>query len=102
MRTRNKPEYQKKMAEERIELLFKEASKAAKGDAELARKYVKLAKKIAMRYNVRTPKKFKRMCCKYCYSLLAHNSKQRLKGGRLNIKCFSCNKTMRYLYKRKV
>ncbi len=100
MRTRNKPEYQKKLAEERIELLFKEAMDAKK-DAELARKYVHLAKKIGMRYNVRTPKKFKRMYCKYCYSLLVHNSKQRLKGGRLNIKCFSCNKTMRYLYKNK-
>ncbi|MBI2076529.1 MAG: hypothetical protein HYT72_04755 [Candidatus Aenigmarchaeota archaeon] len=101
MRSRNKPEYQLKIAAERIELLFKEAAKAA--NPEMAKNYVRLAKKIGMRYNVRIPKKFKRMYCKYCFSFLApDNSKMRLKGGRLNVKCFSCNKTMRYLYKRKV
>lgn len=94
---RAKPEYQKKIATERIELLFKEAVNA---DAETAKKYMKLAKKIGMRYNVRIPGKFKRMYCKYCFAFLP-NSKRRLKGGGLNIKCFSCNRTMRYLYKRK-
>ena len=94
---RSKPEYQKKIAAERIRILFKEAVNA---DAGMAKKYISLAKKIGMRYNVRIPKKFKRMYCKYCFSLLS-NSKRRLKNGKLTIKCFSCNRTMRYLYKGK-
>ncbi len=97
---RAKPEYQQKIAAERMQLLFKEAENVVKDNGELAKRYVKLAKKIGMRYNVRMPRKLKRLYCRYCYSFLTPgNSKRRLKSGKLNIKCFSCNKTMRYIYK---
>lgn len=96
-RSRKKPEYQLRIAKERIELLFEQAEKTK--DAEMARRYVKLAKKIGMRYNVRIPKHLKRKYCKYCYSMLPASGR-RLKNGIVTIKCLCCNKTIRYPYKK--
>jgi ribonuclease P protein subunit RPR2 len=98
-RSRKKPEYQLKIARERIEILFDEAEKARKDGPDLAKRYVQLAKKIGMRYNVRIPKHLKRKYCKYCYSMLPAEGR-RLKNGIVTIKCLSCNKTIRYPYKK--
>lgn len=97
---RRKPEDQIKIAKERIDILFKEAENVVRERPDLAKRYVKLAKKIGMRYNVRLGK-LKRKFCKYCYSffLPGLTCSQRLRKGRITIKCFSCNKTIRYPYK---
>lgn len=101
MRTRGrKPEYQLKIARERISILFDEAEKMAKEDKALARRYVQLARKIGMRYNVRLPRELKRKYCKYCKNLLL-DSQHRLKKGILVIKCKSCGRIIRYPYKGK-
>ena len=99
--TRGKrPEYQIKIAKERIAILFDEAEKMVKEDPELAKRYMKLAKRIGMRYNVRLGK-LKRRFCKYCYNyfLSGKTCTQRLKNGRINIKCLSCNRVTRIIYK---
>ena len=97
MKRGTKPLHQLKIARERIEILFSEAAKA---EPELARRYVKLAKKIGMRYNVRLGK-LKRRFCKHCYSYFtAENSKKRLTSGIMNVHCLSCNKITRMPYKR--
>jgi ribonuclease P protein subunit RPR2 len=95
-----KPETQIKIAKERIEILFKEAESVVSKRPDLAKRYIKLAKKIGMRYNVRLGE-FKRRFCKYCYSFLLPGvtCSQRLRNGRITIKCFSCNKTIHYPYK---
>lgn len=93
-----KPEYQLRIARERIGILFEEAEKAAREDKALARRYVELARKIGMRYNVRIPPRLKRKCCRNCHSLLL-SSLQRLKNGMIRIECSSCGKITRYPYK---
>ncbi len=92
MRSRKKPESQKKIARERIALLFQEATSS---DAENARRYMQLAKKIGMRYNVRLGR-LKRRFCRNCYAFFtAQNSKTRINNGTINIKCLSCNNVQR-------
>ena len=63
MKRREKPEEQIKIAKERIAILFKEADK----EPDMAKRYMKLAKKIGMRYNVRLGS-LKRRFCKECHS----------------------------------
>jgi len=97
---RGKPESQIRIAKERIDILFKEAEKTAKERPDLAKRYVRLAKKIGMRYNIRLGK-LKRRFCKHCFSYFVPGvtCSQRLRKGKVTIKCFSCNKTIRYPYK---
>ena len=96
-----KPAWQIKIAKERIDILFKEAQKMVKEDPNLAKRYVELARKIGMRYNVRIQKEFKRQYCKYCKAFLlpGFSSRQRLKKGILHITCLGCDKVMRIPYK---
>ena len=65
-----KAEEQVRIAKERIEVLFKEAKGAFKEDPKLANRYVKLARKIAMKYKVRIRPELKRRFCKHCYCYL--------------------------------
>jgi len=96
---RAKPEYQIKIAKERIGILIDHAVNASKDNPKMARRYYRLAKKIGMRYNVRMPKHLKRRFCKYCFSYL--ESGWRFKKGRMYITCSVCGKIIRYPYKPK-
>ena len=97
---KRRPEYQTQIAKERISILFKEAEKTVKEDPQLARRYVQLAKRIAMRYNVRLGRQ-RRKYCKYCntYFIYGLTARKRLKNGKINVKCLSCNKVIRYPYR---
>jgi ribonuclease P protein subunit RPR2 len=96
-RSRNKPEWQLKIAKERIDILFDEASKSKEKD--LQKRYVQLARKIGMRYNVRLTSEQKRHYCKYCESYFSGEAKRRLKEGILIITCPACKKVNRFPYK---
>jgi len=48
-----KPEWQSKIARERIEILFKIAERKLEGHPERSRRYIELARKIGLRYNIR-------------------------------------------------
>jgi ribonuclease P protein subunit RPR2 len=63
---RKKPGFLLQVVRERIEILFKLAEKELKAHPERARRYVSLARKLGMRYNVRFPRKLKRKFCKRC------------------------------------
>ncbi|MBI5060772.1 MAG: ribonuclease P [Candidatus Aenigmarchaeota archaeon] len=93
-----KPEHQIRIAKERILILFDEAAKMVKEDSALANRYVALARKIGMRYNVRLPTNLKRKVCKYCKAFLQPGvtSSVRLKNGCVRVKCFNCNKMIFY------
>ena len=97
-RSRSKPEWQIKIAKERIDILFSEAAKSK--DRTMQSRYVKLAKKIGMRYNVRIPGKFKRTYCKHCYYYFSAGVKRRLKNGLLTVKCPGCDRVARFPYKK--
>ncbi|MCD6381752.1 MAG: hypothetical protein J7L43_02120 [Candidatus Aenigmarchaeota archaeon] len=93
----------KKIAKERIQILFEEAEKAAKKDRfELADRYVELARKIGMRYNVRIPRELKRRFCKYCYTYLYPGKTAEVKIDSkkkvVKVKCLKCGKVMNFPY----
>ncbi len=55
-----------KIARERIERLLQLAEENARVHPERARRYVQLARRIAMKYRVRIPRHWKRRFCKKC------------------------------------
>lgn len=103
MRKSQKPDWQTKIAKERIEILFRLAEKEFKSHPERSKRYIELARKIGLRYNVRLYKDEKRKFCKNCNILLkpGMTSKIRLDKSTktINVQCLNCNKVYRYPYK---
>jgi ribonuclease P protein subunit RPR2 len=95
---------QEKLALERVRELFKQAESefSSKEGKVLANRYVKLARRIAMKYRISIPSPLKRKFCKHCYSFLKPgvNSRVRLAKKRVIIACQECNKFMRLPYKK--
>ncbi|RMD58032.1 ribonuclease P [Candidatus Woesearchaeota archaeon] len=83
----------KRIAKERIDALFEQASIRP----QFAKRYVRLARKIATRYNVRIPARLKRRYCKECNSYLVpgKNCSIRTREGKLIIHCKECKKITR-------
>lgn len=99
-----KPLWQKEIAAERISILFKEAEKASReGKREYANRYVSMARKIGMRYNVRIPKELKRKFCRYCHAYLRPGASCKIemdsKKKLIKVKCFSCDRIIHFPYK---
>lgn len=90
--------YLQKIALERIKTLFHEAKNQFNKNPKLSNKYVQLARKIAMRVNLKLPKQYKRRFCKHCYSYLVpgKNSRVRIHKHRVIYYCFNCKKYMRF------
>ena len=88
----------KEIAIERIEQLFNEAEKAFSKYPERSRRYVEIARKIAMKANMSMPAKFRRKYCRKCYSFLrvGVNCRVRNHKGRMIYKCLECKNFMRY------
>lgn len=88
-----------KIAEERIEILFKEAEKRP----EYEERYIKLAEKIGMKAETPIPKDLKKKYCSSCYSILTpgDNCRVRVNSNRKTIsyRCTECGATQRYGYK---
>lgn len=101
MRVRQKkPDWQQNIAKERIEILFREAEREFKKHPERSKRYVELARKIGLRYNVRLPKELKRSFCKNCNTLLIPSVTSTVRLDKaIIIKCLKCNKIYRYPYK---
>jgi ribonuclease P protein subunit RPR2 len=84
---------------DRIESLYDLAFNMARaGEMNFARRYLKLARKIGMRYTVRIPIHLKRMTCKNCLGPLLPGitSRSRLRSGRKIITCLECGHVSRY------
>jgi len=91
----------KAIAAERIERLFELAEKAFEKHPELSDRYVKLAWKIATRYNVRLPAALKRKFCRKCLSFLRPgiSCRVRIRSGCVTITCLRCGHVTRLPYK---
>jgi len=97
MRRLKERERIKKIALERIKILFDEAKKAKK--QEFSDRYVEIARKIAMKAKVRIPPELKRKFCKKCHSYFrAGNFRVRLQGKKVVYYCFRCKNYMRFPY----
>ncbi len=102
-RTQNK-KTQKTIASKRIDkLLLLAENNALEGKLNLSNRYVKLARKISMKYLVPIPVELKRRFCKHCYSYLlpSVNSRYRINNKSLVIFCYNCNKYTRLPLKTK-
>ncbi len=94
------------IAGERIDILFDLAEREASAhNLHRADRYVGLARKIGMRYNVRIPGRYKRRYCKHCHSYLlpSVNCRVRVRGRKVIIFCENCGDHMRVpFYREKV
>ncbi len=93
---------ERRIALERMVVLFGLAEKEAlQGHAPRARRYVDLARKIGMRYNVRVPPEFKRRFCKEClaYFVPGVNARVRVGRGRVVVTCLACGAIQRLPYR---
>ena len=82
-----------------VQKLFDDAKSSFNKNPSLSNKYVKLARKTAMKVNLRMPRELKRRYCKHCYSYLVpgKNSRVRMHKSRVIYYCFNCRKYMRFL-----
>jgi ribonuclease P protein subunit RPR2 len=87
----------KKIARERIDVLFNKARDVFSQDRDLARRYVALARRIGTRHNVRFTKKDKLDACKNCNSFLVPgiNCRVRTHASRVVITCLECGSVRR-------
>lgn len=97
--------YRKKIALERIEILFNEAKKAARlKRSNLAKRYVNIARKIAMRCNVNIPSNYRNKFCKKCCSYLipSRNCKIKIDSKKhlIKINCLECGNIKSFRYKK--
>ena len=103
--TRNKPAWQTGIAKERIRILFTEAEARFDERPDLSNRYVEIARKLGMKYNVSIPLLFRRRFCKKCkkYLRAGKNSKVRLnpKEKCVNVFCLECGTVMRIGYSKK-
>ena len=91
----------RKIALERVNILFNEAKKAFREEPDLSDRYVNLARKIAMKYKIKLPSKLKRRFCKKCHRYLVPgiNLRVRTKKGNIVYCCLNCNNVARFGYR---
>ncbi len=85
------------IASERIEILFREA----KLNPEYANRYVFLARKLAMKLNVKIPKEYKMRFCHKCYHYFSPGKFQVRTNARtkaVEYTCKDCGHVGRYGY----
>jgi ribonuclease P protein subunit RPR2 len=88
----------KKIARERIEVLFAQAKLAFSDHPERSDRYVEIARKIAMRQRIRIDREFRRQYCHHCYAFFVpgKNMRVRVHRGNIVVTCLSCRKKTRY------
>ncbi len=98
-----KPKWQIRIAEKRISMLFSLAEKAAlKGEKELARRYVSLARRIAEKVNLRVGRRYGKKFCRRCNTFFTSDTlKVRVDKNTKSILyiCKECGYIRRYPYK---
>lgn len=103
MATRRHRGQERRVATERMGILFRLAEREALlRHGARARRYVDLARRIGMRYNVRMPAEFKRRFCKGCgaYLVPAVNARVRVTRGRIIVTCMECAAVQRVPFRR--
>jgi len=96
----------KQIARQRIQILFEQANKISKTQPQLAAKYVKTARRIAMAAKIRLPLEFRRQTCKNCNALFVQgvNCRVRIKQKREShvvVTCLNCGNQTRILLGKK-
>ncbi|MBI4175892.1 MAG: ribonuclease P [Candidatus Aenigmarchaeota archaeon] len=101
---RQKPEWQRKLAQERIAVLFRIAGGEFGRNPERSHRCMLAIRRLAMRYNIRLQKNIKKGMCKGCHRYIRPgvNCTVRTKPERqaVIITCRECGRVMRYPYVR--
>ncbi len=103
MAQRRRKGAERRIAVERIEILFRLAERQAlDGNLARANRYAGLAAKIGMRYNVRVPAAFKRRYCRTCHAYLLPptTARVRVTRGHVIVTCLACGAVRRVPYLR--
>jgi ribonuclease P protein subunit RPR2 len=91
-----------RLARERIDDLFGLAeAQAGESSPELVNRYVELARRIGMRYNVRLRPEYRDLYCRQCsaYWVEGRTVRTRLRDGRRVETCLRCGSTRRVPYR---
>ncbi|MCQ8893196.1 MAG: ribonuclease P [Methanolinea sp.] len=93
----------RRIARERIAILFEQARRVFPTDPALSHRYIALARKISMKQRVRLDREFRRQFCHHCHRFLVPgvNMRVRISHGKVVVTCLSCRKQMRYPARRK-
>lgn len=99
-----KPGWQQSIGRERIERLFSMAEKEFPTHPERSHRHVQLARKIAMRYNIRIPPQLKSRYCRKCYKYLKPSINCRVRTSERQqaviTTCLECGHVIRHPYRR--
>ncbi|HJO01656.1 MAG: ribonuclease P [Candidatus Woesearchaeota archaeon] len=92
---------QKILALAEISDILSKAEEVFDEKPDLADKYAKKARRVALKYKLKLPLKFKRRICKNCYGFLVpgKNLRVRTRKGHIVYYCLNCKKIMRVGYK---
>ncbi|WP_048150832.1 ribonuclease P protein component 4 [Methanolacinia paynteri] len=98
MAPRRNKNTERKIAEERIERLFEAAHAVYEKDPSLSGRYVILAIKIAMKYRVKIPDRYRHSYCRKCFSFFSpgNNTRTRINSGKVTLTCTNCGYIRRY------
>jgi ribonuclease P protein subunit RPR2 len=98
MRRRSQTQETRRLARERIEILFERAREFFPENPALSDRCVDLARRIAMRQRVRIPRELRRRFCRTCFAYLVPGSTQRVRvrRGKVVTTCIRCNTHRRY------
>jgi ribonuclease P protein subunit RPR2 len=90
----------RRIASERIMILFFEAKEMYSFDPKLSDRYVELARRIGMKYKVRLSSNLKRQFCSKCHSFMmpGKNCKIRAHEGKMVYTCHVCKHISRFPY----
>jgi len=99
MKERSRNPMTKKIARERIEILFEQARLEFCEHPERSDRYVGIARRIAMRQRIRIDREFRRQFCHHCHAFLVPGNNMRVRVHRryVVVTCLCCNKKTRYL-----
>ena len=94
---------QQKLALSEIRGILAKAREVFDAKPELAHKYAKKSRRIALKYKFKPPLILKRRICKNCFSFLVpgKNLRVRTTRGHVTYYCLECKKFMRFGYKKK-
>ncbi len=88
---------ERRVAEERIKKLLEMAEEKKFDNYDLSRRYIELARKIAMKYRIKIPREQKRKFCKKCLYPYRHDRvRVRIKKGRVIVTCLNCGYVRRF------
>jgi ribonuclease P protein subunit RPR2 len=88
----------RRLARERIVILFERAAEFYPENPEWSNRCVELARRIGMRHRVRIEPPLKRRFCRRCNSYLVpgSNARVRIHRGRVVVTCLKCGHRSRY------